>query len=112
MNQPHTHIDDTLDLTLTRRLAEIVAGAPSTEGELRLLIEQGEALERSLDASLQASEAQLGRLAGEPTAEVAEMASELRRVERLRSELGDVRATLAALDARARSLRGVWLRGD
>jgi hypothetical protein len=102
--------DDTLDLTLTRRLAEIVAGAPSTEGELRLLIEQGEALERSLAASVEASERHLGALAAEPTAEVAEMASELRRVERLRAELGDVRDTLAALDARARALRGGWLR--
>jgi hypothetical protein len=112
VSQPRRNLDDTLDLTLTRRLAEIVAGAPSTEGELRLLVEQGEALERWLAASLQASEARLGTLAAEPTAEVAEMASELRRAERLRVELHEVRATLAALDARARALRGEWLRRE
>jgi hypothetical protein len=109
MNRPPDPIDDTLDISLKKRLREIVAGAASTEGELRLLAEQGEALARSLGASVQASESRLGALAGEPTAEVAEMAAELRRVDRLRAELADVQDSLAALDERARSLRGKWL---
>ena len=103
--------DDTLDITLKRRLREVVAGAASTEGELRLLTEQGEALARSLDASVRATESRLGVLAAEPSAEVAEMASELRRAERLRAELAEVHDALEALEERARALRGKWLAG-
>src|SRR4051794_39388371 len=43
--------DDTLELTLTRRLREVVDGAAATEGELRLLTEQAEGLARSLAAA-------------------------------------------------------------
>lgn len=104
--------DDTLDLTLTRRVAEVVRGAAATEGELRLLTEQGAALQRSVSASLRATEARLGALVDEAGAEVAEIAAELRRAERLRIELREVSASLDALDARARALRGEWLRRD
>lgn len=102
-------LDDTLDLTLTRRLREVIAGAASTEAELRILAEQGEALARALDASIRTSESRLGALASEPGAELAEMASELRRVERFRTELAEVEAALLAFDERARTLRGKWL---
>jgi chromosome segregation ATPase len=102
---------ESLDLTLTTRLREIVTGAAATEGELRLLAEQGQGLARALTASIGASEARLGELAAEPEAAVAEMAAELRRVESLREELDDLRADLAALDKRARALRGKWLGG-
>ena len=106
---PH-RLDDTLDQTLTRRLQEIIAGDTSTEAELRLLSERGDALQRSLAASVRASEQRLAALAGETAAEVAEWAAELRRAERLRVELRHVRDTLEALDVRARELRGEWLR--
>jgi hypothetical protein len=109
MSRPADPLDDTLDLTLTRRLKEVVAGAESTEAELRILAEQGEAFARALDASLHTSEARLGELASEPGADIAELASELRRAERLRAELADTRAALAAFDERARVLRGKWL---
>jgi|SRR5262245_37526270 len=109
MARPPDHIDDTLDLTITRRLREVIAGSASTEAELRLLAEQGEALARALDASVRTSESRLGALAAEPGAELAEMASELRRVERLRAELAEMEADLAAFDERARTLRGKWL---
>lgn len=111
MSQP-PNPDDTLDLTLTRRVAEIVRGAAATEGELRLLMEQGAALERSVSASLHATEERLGSLVDEAEAEVAEIAAELRRAERLRVELREVRASLDALDARAHALRGEWLRRE
>jgi hypothetical protein len=109
MTRPPDPIDDTLDLTVTRRLREVIAGAASTEAELRLLAEQGEALTRALDASVRTSESRLGALASDPGAELAEMASELRRVERLRAELADTEAALVAFEVRARTLRGKWL---
>lgn len=104
--------DDTLELALTRRLRKVLAGAAATEGELRLLKEQAEGLARSLAAGIDSSEANLATLATAPGAAVAEMAAELRRVERFRDELDDLRADLAALAARSRMLRGAWLRQD
>src|SRR5262245_12669495 len=109
MTRPPDPLDDTLDLTVTRRLREVIAGAAATESELRLLAEQGGALARSLDASVRASESRLGALAADPGTELAEMALELRRVERLRAELADMEAELAAFEERARTLRGKWL---
>lgn len=101
---------ETLDLTLTERLRDVVTGAAATEGELRLLAEQGQGLARALTAAIAASEARLGELYAAPEATVAEMAAELRRVESLRDELDDLQADLAALDKRARALRGAWMR--
>jgi hypothetical protein len=101
---------ETLDQTLMTRLRAVVTGATSTEGELRTLAERGEALARTLRAAIDATETRLGDLASSPDAAVAEMAAELRRVERLRWELEDLRADLRALDRRARSLRGAWMR--
>jgi hypothetical protein len=101
--------DDTLELALARRLREVVTGAAATEGELRLLKDQAEGLARALAAGIESSEARLAALSAAPGATVAEMAAELRRVERLRDELGDLRADLAALASRSRTLRGAWL---
>jgi len=101
---------DSLDQSLTRRLHDVLTGAAATEGELRALKEQAEGLARSLAAGIRSSEAQLTALAAAPDAAVAEMAAELRRVERLREDLDDLRADLAALASRARTLRGRWLR--
>jgi hypothetical protein len=102
-------MEQSLDLALTRRLSEVVAGAVPTEGELRLLAEGGDALARTLQAAIRSSEARLSLLADDPTATVAAIAAELRRVEFLRVELDDLRADLRALDRRARALRGRWL---
>lgn len=104
--------DDTLELALSRRLAEVVAGAASTEGELRLLAEGGRALGRTLEALIGQSEARLGELAGEPEAALADLASELRRVERLRAELAELSVLLERLEGRARELRGSWVRSS
>jgi hypothetical protein len=104
--------NDTLELALTHRLREVLTGAAATEGELRLLKEQAESLARSLAAGIGSSEAHLAALAAAPGSTVAEMAAELRRVERLRDELDDLRADLAALASRSRTLRGAWLRQE
>lgn len=109
MTRPMPTPPNSLDETLTGRLREVLTGAVPTESELRVLTEQGEALARSLDASVRATESRLGALASDVDAELAEMARELRRVERLREELADVQAALAALDRRARALRRKWL---
>lgn len=102
--------DNTLEHALTRRLRDVIDGAAPTEGELRLLTEQAEGLARTLRAAIAGSEAQLTALVTGHGSSVAEMAAELRRVERLREELDDLQADLRALSNRARRLRGAWVR--
>ncbi len=109
LSEPAEPHEDTLELALRRRLAEVVAGAAATEAELRRLAEQGEALSRGLQAAADSGEAHLEALATEPDASIAELASELRRVEGLRAELEALRPILSALDGRARELRGSWI---
>ncbi len=109
MSEPAGSHEDTLELALRRRLAEVVAGAGATEAELRSLAEQGDALVKGIEAAAEAGEARLAALASKPDASVAELASELRRVESLRAELDGLRPILSALFERARELRGGWL---
>ncbi len=110
MSEPAGPHEDTLELALRRRLDEVVAGAAATEAELRRLAEQGHALVDGLETAVEAGEARLGELASEPGTAVAELASELRRVEGLRTELEELRPILSELEGRARELRGSWLR--
>ena len=94
---------------LIARLRRIAAGTKVTEAELRAVTEQADGLARSLAAQLEASEQRLGDLADDPDSSLAEAADELRRVERLRPDLADVRALLADLERRAREHRTEWL---
>ena len=94
---------------LIARLRGIAAGAKVTEAELRAVAEQADALARSLSTQLEASEQRLGDLADDPHSSLIEAATELRRVERLRPGLADVRALLAELERRAREQRTEWL---
>jgi hypothetical protein len=91
------------------RLRRIVAGARVTEAELRTVAEQADGLARSLTAQLDASELRLEELADDPDSSIAEAATELRRVERLRPDVVQVRNLLRALDRRAREHRTEWL---
>jgi hypothetical protein len=91
------------------RLRRIVAGARVTEAELRTVAEQADGLARSLRAQLDASERRLGELVDEPDSSIAEAATELRRVERLRPDLVQVHNLLRALERRAREHRTEWL---
>ena len=111
MDEPSTPVRF-LDDALTERLARVVAGAEPTEAELRTLAEGGQALARTLEASIRSSETRLTALSADPASAVSELAAELRRVELLRVELDDLRADLAVLDRRARALRGKWLGRD
>jgi hypothetical protein len=94
---------------LMARLRRIVAGARVTEAELRTVADQADGLARSLSAQLEASERRLGELAQDPDSSIAEAATELRRVERLRPDLVQVRNMLRALERRTREHRTEWL---
>jgi hypothetical protein len=100
----------TLDSALTARLREVVAGGSVTEAELRELTEQADGWARSLQAQISAGERRLAKLTADPAGSMVEIADELRRVESLRPELGEVRGLLADLETRARELRAAWLR--
>jgi hypothetical protein len=104
-NRPHT-----LDLALTKRLREIVAGVPTTESELRTLADQAGGWERAVAAQLRAAEDRLGRLNADPASPLAGMATEIRRVEVLKLELDEARSLLAGLEDRTRELRTSWLK--
>jgi chromosome segregation ATPase len=98
-----------LDFALIKRLREVLERRRATESELRSLAEQAEAWERALNGQLQASERRLQRLNANPASSLAQIASELRRVEKLRPQLNEVRSLLADLEDRARQLRTEWL---
>jgi chromosome segregation ATPase len=100
----------TLDSALSARLREILASGSATESELRELTEQADGWARTLRAQIRASERKLRALAADPASPIAEIADELRRVERLRPQLGEARRLLAGLETRARELRTEWLR--
>src|SRR4029453_14465768 len=98
-----------LDFALIKRLREVLESRPATESELRTLSEQGDAWERALTGQIEASERRLRRLNANPASSLAQIASELRRVEKLRPQLNEVRSLLADLEERARQLRTEWL---
>jgi chromosome segregation ATPase len=98
-----------LDFALITRLREVLDRRPATETELRNLKEQAEAWQLTLNGQMEASERRLRRLNGNPASSLAQLASELRRVEKLRPQLDEVRSLLADLEDRARELRTEWL---
>ncbi len=103
------HVSEPLAPPLTSRLREVLGDRPATESELRTLAEQAEALARTLQAQVQASEGRLSRLSTDPAAPLTDIAAELRRVETLRPELDEVRSLIGDLEDRARELRTAWL---
>jgi phage shock protein A len=98
-----------LDFALIRRLREVLDRRPATETELRTLKEQAEGWQRAVSGQLEASERRLRRLNANPASSLAQIASELRRVEKLRPQLDEVRSLLGDLENRARELRTEWL---
>jgi chromosome segregation ATPase len=102
-------MSETLEFALVARVREVLAGAPATEVELRTLSEQADAWARALAGQIEASEARLRELTAEADSSLAAIADELRRVEKLRPELSDLRARTAELQTRARELRAAWL---
>jgi hypothetical protein len=102
----------TLDLELLQRVRAVLKNKPVTETELRALTDQVDGLVRVLGAQLDASEARLTELAGEPDSSLTLIAGELHRVDVLRPQLEQASALLRDLDARARALRTSWLLGQ
>lgn len=100
---------DALDFVLIKRLREVLADRPATEAELRTLNEQAEAWARTVNGQIESSERRIRRLNENPASSLAQIASELRRVEQLRPQLNEVRALLAELEQRARQVRTAWL---
>jgi hypothetical protein len=100
---------DTLDFALITRLREVLGSRSSTESELRALKEQAEAWARTVSGQLHASERRIQRLNANPASSLAQIAAELRRVERLRPQLDEVRSLLDDLEGRARRIRTEWL---
>jgi chromosome segregation ATPase len=98
-----------LDFALITRLREVLDDRPATESELRTLKEQAEAWARTVSGQIESSERRIRRLNQSPSSSLAQIASELRRVEQLRPQLNQVRDLLADLEKRARQVRTAWL---
>jgi hypothetical protein len=98
-----------LDFALIKRLREVLDDRPATETEFRMLTEQAEAWERTVSGQIEASERRLRRLNQNPASSLAQIASELKRVEKLRPQLNEVRGLLADLEHRVRQVRTEWL---
>lgn len=98
-----------LDFALIRRLREVRDSRPATEAELRTLAEQAEAWARTVSGQIEASERRIRRLSENPASSLAQIADELRRVERLHPQLNEVQTLITDLEARARQQRTEWL---
>jgi hypothetical protein len=103
-------LPEKLDLALVKRLREVVGGRPATESELRTLADQAGGWARATEARLRAAEKRLAKLNADPTSELSEMATEIRRVETLSGELEEARWLVAGLERRTRELRTAWLK--
>lgn len=102
-------VPEPLDFALIARLREASGDTPVTEAELRTLSERADAWARTLHGQIEGSERRLRQLHADPESSLAEIASELRRVEMLRPQLTEVRGLLDDLERRARALRTSWL---
>jgi phage-related tail protein len=103
-------LPEKLDLALVKRLREVVGGAPAIESELRSLADQAGGWARATEAQLHAAELRLAKLNADPTSELSEMATEIRRVETLSTELEEARSLVTGLEQRTRELRTAWLK--
>jgi hypothetical protein len=99
----------TPDLELLERLRAVIAEQPATEAELRTLTNQADGLVRLLGAQMAGSERRLDDLTSNPESSLAEIATELHRVEALRPRLEEARSLMQELELRARELRTAWL---
>ena len=63
-----------------------------------------------LGARLQASERRLDSLAAEQAPRLANVTSELKRIDAARPELKEVQTLMTSLENRARELRATWMR--
>jgi chromosome segregation ATPase len=102
-------VAQTLDSALKARLRAVLERQQVTEAELRKLFEEGRACALILNGELEKAERRLTRLAADPAAPLAEMASTLRTVNELRPDLGELHELLDELTVQARRVRASWL---
>jgi predicted nucleic acid-binding Zn-ribbon protein len=103
-------LPEKLDLALVTRLRQVVAGEAATEAELRALDDEAGGWLRTTEAQLHAAEQRLTELNADPASSLAEIASEVRRVEALSRELQEARRLIEGLERRTRELRTGWLK--
>jgi hypothetical protein len=101
---------DQLDLALVERLRQVVGGQEASESEMRTLADHADGWARATDAQLRASEDRLAELDADPASPLAEIATELRRVEMLSREREEIRRLTGGLEQRTRELRTAWLK--
>jgi chromosome segregation ATPase len=99
-----------LDLALVVRLRQVVAGEVATEAELRALDDEASGWLRATEAQLHAAEGRLTKLNADPAASLAEIATEVRRVDALSREREEARGLIDGLERRTRELRTAWLK--
>ena len=102
-------MNERLELALLARLREVVRNESASEGELRVLGEEAGSRVRALQREVEASERRLQRLDSDPESSIAEIATELRRLDELRAERTQLTALAAQLEERSRALRTEWL---
>jgi hypothetical protein len=105
-----SQIPEQLDVGLVDRLRQIVAGHVAAEPELRMLADQAGGWARTTRARLLAAEGRLTALNADPASPLAEIAAEVRRVDGLSRELGEIRELIEGLERRTRELRTAWLK--
>jgi len=99
-----------LDAVLRERLQDVLHERPRplTEAELRRLLEEGRACRLILGAELDRLEQRLGKLDGDPSSSLGEIADAFRQVHDFRAHVDGLDRLLAELDDRAREVRGAW----
>jgi len=99
-----------LDSDLRTRVREVLADPrrPVTEPELRKLTDEGRACALILHGELRRLEERLGRVDGDPSTSLGDIADAFRRVHEFRAHVGELDRLLAELDDRAREVRAVW----
>src|SRR5207248_4921654 len=105
-----SRVSEQLDVGLIERLRQVVAGEVATESELRTLADQAGGWARSTDAQLRAAEARLTDLNADSASPLAEIAAEVRRIDGLSRELGEIHELIEGLERRTRELRTAWLK--
>ncbi|HEV8180207.1 MAG TPA: hypothetical protein VGP54_07900 [Gaiellaceae bacterium] len=105
-----SRLPEHLDLALSTRLRQVVGGQVASESELRALADQAGGWVRATDAQLRAAEGRLAELNADPESPLAEIATEVRRVESLSRELAEARRLIEGLEGRTRELRTAWLK--
>jgi hypothetical protein len=99
-----------LDSDLRRRVRDVLADPPRpiTEPELRKLTDEGRACALILHGELRRLEGRLGRLDGDPSTSLGEIADAFRRVHEFRAHVDGLDRLLAELSDRAREVRAGW----